>query len=57
LKEVDEHGSRFVLTHVDEDVRVELDRYGVTAAIGEDAYFDTLEDLLAAYRSSRPTSG
>lgn len=56
LREMDEHGAKLVITHVDDDVRVELDRYGISEAIGEEAYFDTLEDLIAAYRNSLPGS-
>ena len=37
------------------DVRAELDRYGVTDAVGQDAYFDTVED--AAGGVARPPTG
>jgi SulP family sulfate permease len=56
LKEMTAHGTRFAITHVDADVRTELDRYGISDAIGEDAYFDTIEDLLIAYRTRDPSS-
>jgi hypothetical protein len=41
-----------VFADVDEDVRAELDRYGITDLVGTDAYFDTLTDVVAAYRAS-----
>ena len=47
-----EHGTRMVLADVDEDVRAELDRYGITDLLGPDAYFDSVTDVVAAFRSS-----
>jgi hypothetical protein len=38
---------------VDPDVRAEFDRYGVTAAIGDDAYFDTVGDVVEAFAAAR----
>ncbi len=42
-------GSRLLFAEVDEAVRAELDRSGITALVGEDAYFEALPDVLAAY--------
>ncbi len=49
-KELDDRGVRIVLAEVSDDLRAELDRSDVTALIGEQYYFDDLEDLLAAYQ-------
>jgi high affinity sulfate transporter 1 len=48
--ELEERGVRLVLAGVVPEVRKELDHAGVTAAIGEDAYFANVDDVLAAYR-------
>jgi sulfate permease, SulP family len=42
-------GVRVVLSNVVDAVRVELDRYGITALIGADGIFDTSGEVLAAY--------
>jgi SulP family sulfate permease len=42
-------GVRVVLSNVVDAVRVELDRYGITALVGVDAIFDTSGEVLAAY--------
>ena len=44
-----EKGSRLVLAELDDGVRAELDRYGVTDAIGADAMFDTVAAAVAAF--------
>lgn len=46
-----EKNIRLVFTLVEADVKAELDRYGVTDLIGEDAYFATGNDLLAAFHA------
>ena len=51
LKEMKLRGTRLVMAHVDPEVRTELDRYGITSVVGEGAYFDTLDDLVSAYRT------
>ncbi len=43
-------GARLVFAEVDDAVRAELDRSGITALVGEDAYFESLPDVLSAYR-------
>jgi high affinity sulfate transporter 1 len=48
--ELARRGARLILATIAGDVRAELDRYGVTALVGEDAYYDSLADVLAAYR-------
>jgi SulP family sulfate permease len=45
---------KLVLSEIDDKVRAELDRSGVTGLIGDDAIFDSLEDVIAAYRQAYP---
>ena len=49
--ELKERGVRLVLAGVNEAVRKELDTAGVTRAIGEDAYYPSIADVLKAYNS------
>jgi high affinity sulfate transporter 1 len=42
-------GTRVVFAEVDPPVADELARYGVTAEIGEDAFFETVPDVLRAF--------
>lgn len=44
-------GARVVLSNVGDAVRVELDRYGITALVGADGIFDTSGEVLAAYEA------
>ncbi len=53
--QMQEHGTRLVFADVDEDVRAELDRYGITDLVGADAFFDSVTDVVAAYRAAAPT--
>jgi MFS superfamily sulfate permease-like transporter len=53
--ELESRGIRLVFAGIDEGVRQELDRAGVTAAVGSDAYFDGLDDVFRAYRASSRT--
>jgi len=46
-------GTRIVLTEVSAEVRAELDRYGITERYGEDAFFDSVVDVMAAYERER----
>jgi len=45
-------GARVVLSNVVDAVRGELDRYGITALVGEDGIFDTSGEVLAAYQAA-----
>jgi MFS superfamily sulfate permease-like transporter len=47
-RELAEKQIRLVLAEVSDPVRAELDRYGITRLVGEDAYFATLVDVLRA---------
>jgi SulP family sulfate permease len=49
--ELKERGVRLVLSGASRAVRRELDAAGVTAALGEDAYFASVSDVLKAYAS------
>ncbi len=50
--ELEERGVRLVLAGVGDAVRKELDTAGVTAAIGEDAFFPAVRDVIEAYTPS-----
>jgi sulfate permease, SulP family len=54
--ELDRLGITLVMCDVDPSVRRELDAYGLTAAIGEDHLFDSVSEVLAAYRQLPPAS-
>jgi high affinity sulfate transporter 1 len=53
--ELGKRGVRLVFSGIDDGVRAELDRAGVTAAVGADAYFDSIDDAVRAYRASSRT--
>ncbi len=40
-----------VLANVADNVKKELDHYGLTALIGEEHFFDTLPEILEAYQN------
>jgi sulfate permease, SulP family len=44
-------GSRLVAARVNRHVRAELDRYGITEKVGADAFFDSIESVVEAYRA------
>jgi MFS superfamily sulfate permease-like transporter len=54
--ELDRLGITLVMCDVDPSVRRELDAYGLTAAIGEDHLFDSVSEVLAAYRQLPPAA-
>lgn len=49
--EVERAGSRLVLVELDGAVRAELERYGVVAAIGPDHVFDSVREVVEAFRT------
>jgi high affinity sulfate transporter 1 len=58
-QQLHERGIRLLLSNVIKPVRHQLDRYGITAAVGTDAYFDTAGEALDAFHARRrhpPTS-
>ncbi|KPK13085.1 MAG: transporter [Anaerolineae bacterium SG8_19] len=48
--ELKDRGVRLVFAEVSDDVRTELDLSGVTELVGEDGYFERLEDVVEAYQ-------
>ena len=52
-KELSERNVVFALATVTRAVRPELDRFGVTAAIGPERVYATVDDAIAAFRRSR----
>jgi high affinity sulfate transporter 1 len=51
-KRLADRGMTFAIAAADPRVRRELDRYDVTALIGPDRYFDTVETAQAAFRTA-----
>ena len=52
-EQLQSRGTRLVVSNLIVPVRHQLDRYGVTAAVGPDAYFATAGEALEAYQASR----
>jgi MFS superfamily sulfate permease-like transporter len=50
-KTLDERHIRLVLADVSDDVRAQLDRYGLSADLGADGVFDSVGEAIAAHRS------
>jgi SulP family sulfate permease len=48
-------GTRLVFTRVKSGVREQLQRYGVVDLVGDDAFFDSIEALVEAYRARAST--
>jgi len=58
VSELHDRGARLFVAQVSDDVRAELDRFGITDQIGADAYFDTVGDAVRAHQAaSEPTGG
>jgi len=45
-----QRGIRFVFTEVEDNVRGELDRYGITGLIGKDAFINRINDVKSSYK-------
>ncbi len=60
LREVHEElharGATLVLANVEDEVRKELDIYGLVKEIGEEHFFDGIEDAVAAYEKLGPAT-
>jgi SulP family sulfate permease len=52
--ELKKRGIRLVFAGITQPVRRELDRAGVTAAVGEDGYYPGVAEVLTAYRDAEP---
>ena len=50
-------GVRMVLANINESVAAQLERYGLTAALGPGASFDTAGEVLEAYRKATAGGG
>ena len=50
---VEEKGIRLVFVMISDDVRAELDRFGITDLVGEDAFYATGKALLDAYHERK----
>jgi sulfate permease, SulP family len=50
-KTLQKRGVTLVLSNVVDNVKKELDHYGLTALIGKEHFFDTLPDILDAYQN------
>jgi MFS superfamily sulfate permease-like transporter len=50
-KTLQKRGVTLVLSNVVDNVKKELDHYGLTALIGEEHFFDTLPEVLEAYQN------
>ena len=50
-KTLQKRGVTLVLSNVVDNVKKELDHYGLTALIGEEHFFDTLPEILEAYQN------
>jgi MFS superfamily sulfate permease-like transporter len=50
--QMQEHGTRLVFADVDDDVKAELDRFGISELVGPDAYFDSVGETTEAFSAS-----
>ncbi|MET9899650.1 solute carrier family 26 protein [Streptomyces sp. NPDC006446] len=50
-QELDRRGIEFAMARVKQDLRDDLDAYGLSASVGEDRIFPTLPTAVAAYRA------
>ena len=51
-----EHHVRLVIAEPLPQVRTLMDRYGLVDLLGEDAFYETLSDAVAAYRATTDTT-
>ncbi len=52
VSELKDRGARLVIVQASDDVRTELDRFGITQAIGADAYFDSVGEAIGGQRAA-----
>ena len=57
VEELHKRHTRFIVTSIIGPVRRQLDRYGISAALGHDAYYDTPGAVLEAFHAGRPPRG
>jgi SulP family sulfate permease len=56
VSELHDRGARLMVVQASDEVRAELDRFGITEAIGADAYFPTVGDAVTAHEASGTAS-
>ena len=52
VSELKDRGATLVVAQAEDSVRAELDRFGITDAIGADAYFETIADAVRAHEGT-----
>ncbi len=52
VEELHDRGVRLVVAQAADDVRAELDRFGITEAIGSDGYVETVDDAVRAHQAA-----
>ena len=57
VKQVHDRHVRFAVSTVADPVREQLDRYGISAALGPDAYYDTPGEALDAFHTAQGAIG
>jgi sulfate permease, SulP family len=57
IEQIHQRHVRFVVTTVLDPVRRQLDRYGISAALGPNAYYDTPGEALEAFHAAEGVSG
>jgi len=56
VNELHDRGARFVVAQASDEVRAELDRFGITETIGADAYVDTVGAAVQAHQAREASS-
>jgi MFS superfamily sulfate permease-like transporter len=54
---LEQRGIVFAVAEADDDIRRELDRFGLTARIGPDRYFTSLHDARDAFHATTGSAG
>jgi sulfate permease, SulP family len=49
-----ERGTRLVFADVDDDVKVEFDRFGISELVGEDGFFSSIVEVVEAFGAAAP---
>ena len=57
VSELKDRNARLVITQASDPVRAELDRFGITDAIGADAYFGSVGEAIEAHRTASGAGG
>ena len=54
ISELHDRGARFVVAQITDDVKAELDRFGITESIGADGFYDTVAEAVEAHEAAAP---